>query len=218
MLDAELPMLRRRLKRLRRRLNQLAPAFAAEPEWHAIDLAGGLSDAARKRNTRRGLPSLENFQREFVYRTALRAMAAEPAAFVYTMHWTWSASAPPSSKTSDYLSLAGVLEWVDEHGYPLNRVCCDVGREAGYHRAMEEAQVRRVEKWAQPRFVDSKEDRLVQMADLASYAAFQDVTRSRAGNKAHMVDWYRHDCASSWAHDGDGHGYRRYQGKNCDPK
>ena len=215
-LDAQLQDLEAELVDLKATLGELAPAFERWPEWHGQELAAGVTSSERNRLIRRQEPCFEDFQRCFVYRTAVRHLANSPSCFIYTLHWSWKTG--EVNKDRFEIALTRLLDWVDEHKYPISRISCDRGHERAYGRAIEKAEAKRSEVWLGPRFVDSRDEVLVQLADLAAYTAFQDVTRKQKGNKEHMVDWYRHDACVAWAPDGDGHGYRRYSGKRCEPK
>jgi len=211
-------LLRRDTRRLRGRLGALLPGFRTFAEFHGIELAGGLSDDERARILAEGQEPLESYQREFIYQHTLDFMASLPGAVIYTCHWRWKPTDKPKNEARFARIADRMFEWIDEHGYPIVSATFDRGHDREYRRAAREAQKRRQEDW-DVSFVNSKSEPLVQLTDLAVYAAKQDCSRGQQGNKLQMVDWYqRHLGDSTFAPDGDSYGYRRYQGGACDQK
>jgi Protein of unknown function (DUF3800) len=185
----------------------LLPGFAREPELKANRLArpllpseiDALGDAAPFRT----------HEREFVYQHVLHHLAGLAGAQVYSVLWHWKGPAARGGRRYRLL-LERLLEWVLEDPEPVSSIVIDrAGQERHYRQAIDTISAGAGTDWT-VRMSASHEDRLVQLADLTAFAAWQAATPGQSHSKPHMRHWYRLALGDVFAPQGDGYGLRHF--------
>lgn len=190
----------------------LLPGFARESELKANRLArpllpteiDALGDAVPFRT----------HEREFVYQHALHHLAGLPGAQVYAVLWHWKGPAARGGRRYRLL-LERLLEWVLEDSEPVSRVVIDrAGQERHYRQALDTVGTDAAMDWT-VQMSASHDDRLVQLADLAAFAAWQAATPGQSHSKPHMSHWYRAALGDLFATNGDGYGLRHFDSEDA---
>jgi hypothetical protein len=194
-------------------LRELLPGFARVSEMHANHLARPLTPTEIEGLA--GEPAFRTHERQFVYQHALHHLSGLPGAQVYTVMWRWKGSFAPRGRSGGRRFrdlLIELLAWVAEDPAPVAAVVIDkAGQAPWYEKALATAQEQAGEVW-DVAMADSRDDLLVQLVDLAAYAAYQSaIPGTKAGN-AEMVSWYRSALSSNFAEGGDGYGLRHFTG------
>jgi hypothetical protein len=83
------------------------------------------------------------------------------------------------------------------------------GQERHYRQAIDTISAGAGTDWT-VRMSASHEDRLVQLADLTAFAAWQAATPGQSHSKPHMRHWYRLALGDVFAPQGDGYGLRHF--------
>ncbi|MGO9207212.1 MAG: DUF3800 domain-containing protein [Solirubrobacteraceae bacterium] len=188
-------------------LAALLPGFAQQPELKANRLARPLlpNEIARLGDS----PPFHTHEREFVYQHALHHVAGLSAARVYSVLWHWKG--PAARGGGRYrLLLERLMEWVLEGSEPVSKIVIDqAGQEPYYRRALDAVAANASVEWT-VEMPASHEDRLLQLVDLAAFAAWQAATPGQSHSKPHMRSWYRAPLSDLFAPHGDGYGLRHF--------
>lgn len=194
-------------------LRALLPGFV-DQELHAQKLARPLTPSEEA--SLAGRPPFRTHERHFVYQHALHHLSELPGVRVYSLMWRWKGKFAPKGRSGGrrYRDLLGeLLAWAAEEPVPLAQVTIDRGgQEPWYRKAIETAQEESSDVWA-VEMPDSKDDQLVQLADLTAFAAYQSAIPGKAGSHPWMADWYRTALEPNFAEGGDGFGLRHFDGE-----
>lgn len=185
----------------------LLPGFARLPELKANRLARPLlpNEIANLGD----LPPFRTHEREFVYQHALHHVAGLDAARVYAVLWHWNGPAARGGRRYRLL-LERLMEWVLEDSEPVSKIVIDrAGQEPYYRQALDAVAASASVEWT-VEMPASHEDRLLQLTDLAAFAAWQAATPGQSHSKPHMRSWYRMALSDLFAPHGDGYGLRHF--------
>lgn len=201
--------------RLVQQMAALLPGFARESELKANRLARPLLPSEID-----ALGDMEPFrthEREFVYQHALHHLAGLAGARVYAVLWHWKGPAARGGRRYRLL-LERLMEWVLEDSEMVSRVVIDrAGQERHYRQALDAIVADAAMDWS-VQMSASHDDRLVQLADLAAFAAWQAATPGQSHSKPHMRHWYRAALGDLFAPNGDGYGLRHFDSEDARAK
>jgi hypothetical protein len=201
-------------------LASVLPGLDASKEIHAHKLARELRQ--KEIRERRDEVLLRNHERDFVYQHLLHHLAGWTSARLHLVMWNWGG--PGHGKDSrkgerQRILMARLLEWVAEENETIDRIWIDASSQhRHYVRGFAEVAETSGLFLREPEQIDSKESRLIQLADLAGYAAYQRSNPARRKALDRMQSWYREALQDIWADGGDGHGCRHFEGKLAQPK
>ncbi len=213
--ESTVPAARASTAQLVERMAALLPGFAQQPELKANRLARPLlpSEVANLGNS----PPFRTHEREFVYQHTLHHVAGLAAAWVYAVLWHWKGPAARGGRRYRVL-LERLLERVLEDSEPVSKVVIDrAGQEPYYQQALDATAASSSIEWT-VEMPASHEDRLLQIADLAAFAAWQAATPGQSHSKPRMQPWYRMALSGLFAPYGDGYGLRHFEGNDARAK
>lgn len=200
---------------LTRAMGELIPAFAREKELHAQRLARSLTPTEVAKAP--GLQPFRTHERHFIYQHALHHLSELPSVRVYTAMWRWKGKFKPKGQSGGrrYRDLlTQLLEWISEDPTPIGSVTIDRGgQEVWYRKALDAAQEKQATLWT-IEMPDSRSDQLVQLTDLAAFAAFQSAIPGQPGSHPFMKDWHRTALEPVFADRGNGYGLRHFVGND----
>jgi len=213
--ESTVPAARVSTDQLVKHMAALLPGFAREPELKANRLARPLlpSEIANLGDS----PPFRTHEREFVYQHALHHLGGLTEARVYAVLWHWKGPAARGGRRYRLL-LERLLEWVLEDAEPVSKIVIDrAGQERYYRQAVDAAVVNGSMEWT-VEMPASHEDRLLQLADLTAFAAWQAATPGQSHSKLHMRPWYRMALGDLFAPHGDGYGLRHFDREDARAK
>jgi hypothetical protein len=163
------------------------------------------------------LPPFRTHEREFVYQHSLHHLAGLIDARVYSVLWHWKGPAARGGRRYRLL-LERLLEWVLEDAEPVAKIVIDrAGQERYYRQAVDAVVSDASVEWT-VEMPTSHEDCLLQLADLAAFAAWQAATPGQSHSKPQMSHWYRTALGDLFASCGDGYGLRHFDREDARAK
>jgi len=191
------------------------PAFRREPEFHGIRLSARVKKGERTRALAESLPLLRDHERAYLYQHALHATAALPGhPQIYTAGIKVTAGRRPkdAEKGKVVRTLMGhFMDWVLEEEGEIAATTMDRGDQSKHNvRGYDEVGNTRGGLLSQMEVMDSRENLLLQMADLACYAAYRRVKSTDDDPKRHpgLQRWYQEILGDLWPAGSAEHGVR----------
>lgn len=201
-------------------LSALIPGFDVGDELHAYKLARELR--RKELVKRRDETLLRNHERDFIYQHLLHHLSTWPTAKLHLVMWSWSGPARQQDEKKgerQRILMRRLLEWIAEAEETFDQTYVDASSQHRYYaRGFAEVAEETGLFLRQAEPLDSVGSRLIQMADLCGYAAYQRSNPDRRKALDRMQDWYRDALQPIWAEGGDGHGCRHFKGESATPK
>jgi hypothetical protein len=196
---------RGRLDELRVQLAEFLPAFALEHEFHAIRLARRVTPTERRRAGRLQLSLLRDHERAFIYQHALHALGSLPGhPTIYTAAMKVPGGRIPGEpRGSDVVRVTrGLMGWIVEHEPVITEAVIDRGDQFRHNlTGYREIAGASAALLTSLHGVESSTEVLLQMADLACYAAHKAIAgdANPQGRAPGLQGWYREALSELWA-------------------
>lgn len=206
---------RDRVAALRDDLEQVIPALANEAELHGIRLGRRLAKKERARALRERRTPLRDHERAFIFQHVLHHVIELPGRPVmYTIAHKVAGgrqTGEPRGREVRRIT-AGLIDWVAEHETVVVRAVIDKGRQFRHNRDgfADAARTSRAAVQCSLEAVASEHHALIQVADLACYAAYQAIRPGEVGRQRFPDNarWYKQALSEIFAEGSDQAGIR----------
>lgn len=195
------------IEKLRDELRAFLPAFAHEEEFHAVRLARRLVRSEREQAKVERRPVLRTYERAFIFQHTVHALAGlpgHPRIYTVAMRVEGGRILNEPRGTDVRRLMIGLLRWVVSNEPVISLAAIDRGHQFRHNRSAysEAAKDCGGALLSALHPVNSKDHLLVQMVDLACYAAFKAIRPDADDDRnriAGLKTWYRDALAELWA-------------------